>query len=291
MDNIVRELIKTKIKSLKGTYFQDAMDRIFMCIYGDIGYQRVKQKRDGGSDGIINGHTIIAAYAPENYELRDFKKKISGDYESYKNNWSDTHPNWGVVTNLEATAQMIKHVDGLKTGAKITCVEALLQLISEQTWSKKQNIYRGLDIPQHYLTNDVISTIVEDLILQCDSGAEFKPYSKPAYIEDKIKLNVSEENRSDFAEDYEEFLLKFSMIQSVIGNTPQKNVLSIRSKIREVYMGLNGSFENKLQRLIEIMSKDKINDDYYRYNMRAVMIYFFEQCLFGKKPESEAKNA
>lgn len=291
MDNIVRELVKTKIKSLKGTYFQDAMDRIFMCIYGDIGYQRVKQKRDGGSDGIISGNTIIAAYAPENYDLRDFKKKVLGDFESYKNNWLDTHPNWKVVTNLEATAQMVKHVESLKSGTPIICIETLLQLISEQSWSKKQNIYRGLDIPQHYLSNDVISTIVEDLILQCDTGAKFKPYSKPAYIEDKIELNVSEENRSDFTEDYEEFLLKFPIIQNVIGNTSQTNVSSIRSKIRETFMGLSGSFENKFQRLVELMSKEKFNDDYYRYNMRVVMLYFFEQCLFGKKPASEAKNA
>lgn len=117
MDNILREIVKTKIVSLKGTAFQDALDRIYACIYGDQSFQRVKQKKDGGSGGIINGSAVLAAYAPESYRLRDFKKKIGADYSSYTNNWSDTHSGWQVVTNLESTAQMIKYVNELKTGA------------------------------------------------------------------------------------------------------------------------------------------------------------------------------
>ena len=75
MDNIVREVLKTKIMGLKATAFQDALDRIYLCIYGEENFQRVKQKHDGGSDGILNGETVLAAYAPEKYNLNDFKKK------------------------------------------------------------------------------------------------------------------------------------------------------------------------------------------------------------------------
>lgn len=35
------------------------------------------------------------------------------------------------------------------------------------------------------------------------------------------------------------------------------------------------------------VAKDKVRDDYYAHNMRVVMLYFFEQCLYGKKPSSE----
>lgn len=44
---------------------------------------------------------------------------------------------WRVVTNLEATAQMIQHVKKLKIDSPVICIEALLQEINEQTWSKK----------------------------------------------------------------------------------------------------------------------------------------------------------
>ncbi|ODN65786.1 hypothetical protein [Methylophaga muralis] len=76
MDNILREVLKTKLMALKATAFQDALDRIYLCIHGESGFQRVKQKHDGGSDGIVDNETVLAAYAPEKYYLNDFKKRL-----------------------------------------------------------------------------------------------------------------------------------------------------------------------------------------------------------------------
>ncbi len=290
MDNIVREILKTKLVSFKGTSFQDALDRIYLCIYGESGFQRVKQKKDGGSDGIVNGCTVLAAYAPEKYNLNDFKKKIGGDFESYSKNWESSHGNWQVVTNLESTAQMIQFVNKLKSNASIICVESLLELISSQTWTVKLAIFRALDIPERYLANDVISTVIEDLIQLSDDGASFKPYEKPAYIQDKIELNVSDENRDAFIEEYEESLALFPTVAHVVKSRTQPNVSAIRTKVRSTYTSLSGSFETKMNELVNIMAQEKRDDDYYKHNMRVVMLYFFEQCLYGKKPDSEMNN-
>lgn len=290
MDNIVREIVKSKITSFKGTGFQDALDRIFLCIYGEEGFQRVKQKRDGGSDGIVNGTTVIAAYSPEKYNLNDFKKKISGDFASYTNNWETTHSGWNVVTNLESTAQMIKYVSSLKKDAQIICIESLLQLISSQTWTVKLSIFRALDIPEKYISNDVISTVIEDLIQTSDEGTNFKPYEKPAYIQDKIKLNVSSEHRDAFIDEYEESLALFPTVAHVIKSRTQSSVLAIRSKVRTTYTSLSGTFEKRMNDLVNIMAQEKCDDDYYVHNMRVVMLYFFEQCLYGQKPKSETGN-
>jgi hypothetical protein len=290
MDNIAREVLKIKLMSLKGTAFQDALDRIYLCIYGEIGFQRVKQKRDGGSDGIVNGNTVLAAYAPEKYNLKDFKKKVGDDYESYNKNWASTHSNWQVVTNLESTAQMIQYVNGLKNGSSITCIECLLQIIAEQTWSVKLAIFRALSISEQHLSNDVISTVIEDLIQLSDKAEKFKPYEKPVYIRDKIDLNVSEEHRCAFADEYEESLAIFPIVLNVIRARPQSSVSAIRSKVRSTYMSLSGDFEKRMNELVNIMVREKSHDDYYRHSMRVVMLYFFEQCLYGKKPASETKN-
>ncbi|MDC0612006.1 hypothetical protein OAP63_14835 [Vibrio sp.] len=287
MDNIVREVLKTKITGLRATAFQEALDRIYHCIYGEIGFQRVKQKHDGGSDGIVNGEIVLAAYAPEKYSLNDFKKKVGADFNSYVKNWESTHGKWEVVTNLEATAQMIKFVSGLKNGSPIICIEGLLQKIDSQTWTVKMAIFRALNIPDHYLSNDVISTVIEDLIQISDKGDSFEPYEKPAYIQDKIELNVSGENLDSFLDEYEEYLAIFPLISSIIKSRSQQNVSSIRSKVRSTYTSLSGSFEKRLSELVNIMSQGKTQDDYYSHNMRIVMVYFFEQCLFGKKPKSE----
>jgi hypothetical protein len=290
MDNIVREVLKTKITGLKATAFQDALDRIYHCIYGEIGFQRVKQKHDGGSDGIVNGETVLAAYAPERYNLNDFKKKVGADFDSYAKNWEFTHGKWEVITNLEATAQMLKFVDGLKKGAPIVCIEGLLQKIDSQTWTVKMAIFRALNIPELYLSNDAISTVIEDLIHISNQGAPFEPYERPAYIQEKIELNVSVENIDSFLEEYEEHLAVFPIISSIVGARPQGSVSSIRSKVRSTFLSLSGSFEKRLSELVNILSQGKSQDDYYSHNMRVVMVYFFEQCLFGKKPKSEVNR-
>lgn len=290
MDSITREVVKTKIKSYKGTGFQDILDRILLSIHGERGFQRVKQKRDRGSDGIINGDTVIAAYSPESYSLKNFKKKASSDYKSYDKNWASTHKNWQVFTNLEATAEMILHVDALKSGSPIICIESLLSLVAKQTWTVKQLIFKALEIPDMYLTNDLVSTAIEDLIQLSDKNTEFQPYDKPSYISDKIQLNVSEENQSSFMDEYEECLAKFSIIKHIVKDKSQNDISAIRSKVRSTYLGLSGSFESKLNTMVEVLCGGKKNDDLYRMNMRVVMIYFFEQCLYGIKTRSEVAN-
>src|SRR5690606_19328738 len=233
------------------------------------------------------GEIVLASYAPERYNLNDFKNKVGADFKSYAKNWESTHAKWEVITNLEATAQMIKFVDGLKNGSPIVCIEGLLHKIDSQTWTVKMAIFRALNIPDHYLSNDVIATVIEDLIHVSNQDASFEAYERPVYIQDKIELNVSEENIDSFLDEYEEYLAIFSLISSIVKSRSQGAVSSIRSKIRSTYTSLSGSFEKRLVRLVNILSQGKSQDDYYSYNMRIVMFYFFEQCLFGKKPKSE----
>lgn len=287
MDNIAREILKTKLKSFKGTSFQDAVDRIFLIIYEAKNFVRVKQKRDKGSDGILNQDTILAAYAPEVYYLRDFKKKTKSDYDSYNKNWSKTHKNWTVVTNLETTAEMITFVSSLRKGSIILCIERLLELVGGQTWTKKSSIFKALDIPERYLTNDVLATAVEDLIKLCDTNNSFHPYEKPVYIQDKIDLNVCQENVEYFLDEYEESLAVFSVIQHAIKSHNINSVSAIRSKIRNTYMEVAGTFEEKFKLMVNLLSGEKKTDEYYKYHMRIVLLYFFEQCLFGIKTNEE----
>ena len=289
MDNISREILKVKIAGYKVTGFQDALDRVFLCVYGDS-FQRIKQKRDAGSDGILHGKTILAAYSPETYSLRDFKKKIAGDFDSYNNNWASTHNEWTVVTNLELTTSMHQYVKSLKYNAQIICIESLLELILRQTWTVKLAIFRALDIPDYYINNDVISTIIEDLIQVSEEGKVISPYTKPAYITDKIGLNTSQEHREAFIDEYEESLSSFSIIAHIVKNRRQPSVAALRNKIRSSFIALSGSFEAKLVQLANILAQNKSIDDFYMYNLRVVLIYFFEQCLFGIKSKSEVLN-
>jgi len=286
LDNIARSVLNNKINSLKATYFQDSLDKIFLTIYGDD-FTRIKQKHDKGSDGILNGETIIAAYAPEKYSLADFKKKVGLDYETYKKNWKNTHSKWLVICNFEITSSMKMFVNGLKSDAKTMCIEGLIELIRKQTWTKKKLIFQSLDMPDTYLSNDLLSIIIDDILNVSDCVGAIQPYEKPLYIEDKVRLNLDPEQIELFLDEYEEYLTLFSSIKAVIKDHNPQNIQALRSKIRVTYMGLNGTFSNKMMVMCEMLSGSKVNDDIYFYHMRAVIIYFFEQCLFGIKSPAE----
>lgn len=140
MDSTVKEILKTKISSLKELRFQEFLNNLFVICHGDI-FLIVKQKHEKGSDGILFNSKVIACYAPESYDLTAFKIKISGDYKSYNNNWETSHPEWMVVYNGTFLANMIKHVDSLKRDAEKIGIDNILDLIDVQNWTKRNKIY------------------------------------------------------------------------------------------------------------------------------------------------------
>ncbi len=189
MDNIAKSILKDKISSFNGTYFQDSLDKVFQIIYNDD-FTQIKQKRDQGCDGIINNDTIIAAYAPEKYSLADFKKKVGEDFVKYKKNWCKTHPNWKVVCNLEMTSSMYKFISSLKRDATSLCIDGLVEKIREQPWSKIFLIFESLDIPTRYLSNDIFGIVIRDVISNAEKTVNYLNYEKPIYIEEKAKVNI-----------------------------------------------------------------------------------------------------
>jgi len=290
MDNIAKSILKQKISSLKGTYFQDSLDKIFQIIYGS-NFTQIKQKRDQGCDGIINGDIVIAAYAPEKYSLANFKKKVGEDFFLYEKNWVATHPNWKVVCNLEITSLMYKYIFSLMKEATTLCIDGLIEEIRALTWSKIFLIFESLDISIKYLTNDIFNIVIKDIISTSEQNKKSPAYSKPIYIEDKAHLNIQQCDIDTFLDEYEECLEHFTIIQETLKNHKSKDIMALRVKIRTTYQSLSGGFLERLKMLSEILAPDSINDDFYIYHVRIVTIYFFEQCLYGKKSKMELENA
>lgn len=286
MDRLAKHTLRDRIKSYIGTQFQEALDSIMLEIY-DGSYVRIKQKHDLGSDGVLNGDTVLAAYAPETYNLRDFRRKVKGDYNSYHKNWKESCPKWWVATNLEANSNMVQFVDGLQKGSQILCIERLVDLINKQNWSTVNRIFDSLDLPKRYLTNDMVGEVVEDLIAESECEKAFIRYEKPIYIGKKIELNLATEDRDSFIGEYEDQVYLFPLIADVVRLKQANKVNSLRSKIRRAYLIADGSFSNKLETMVVVLSQEKQGDDHYCAVLRGVLIYFFEQCLFGVKVEGE----
>lgn len=285
MDKIAIEFLKDKLNSLTDTDFQKAINDIYPLLYPG-NFQEIKQKRDKGCDGILNGNTIIAAYAPENYNLDDFRKKTTSDYVKYEQNWKQSFPKWNVVTNHPATGSMILHVKNLHNDSILTSVTELVAEIKNASWNTVIKIFRSLQIPERYYTNDLFTYILEDII-SMQSNGNLPSYEKPIFISDKIEINIEDSySQKLFLEEYEDQIEYFSTIKDVLARFSDEQVLAIRSKIQMQFNSFNGNFIQKLQLLTSALSSNK-NDDIYQAYVRRITLYFFEQCLFGLKSKLE----
>ncbi len=92
-------------------------------------------------------------------------------------------------------------------------------------------------------------------------------------------------------DEYEESLQHFTIIKETLKSHKSIDITSLRSKIRSTYQGLYGSFHKKIKMLTEILAPNNTDDDLYMLHVRILVIYFFEQCLYGKKTETEIENA
>jgi len=284
MDSTLKELLKTKINSLKELRFQEFINNLFLICHGD-NFVIVKQKHDRGSDGILFNSKVIACYAPESYDLSDFKKKISGDYKSYNENWEKTHNNWMVVYNGPFLANMINHVDSLKSDAEKVGIDNILGLIDLQNWTKRNRIYESLGIGSEYIKYDIIEEAIKDIIQTSESGATLK-VEQPIPPKDKIEINYTEDQIEDAIDDFQSYCTNASFISDVLTNFNEQYPILI-SKVKTDFSKYDKSrtFKERFDLIIKDYSEKarKQDDDIYVYYVKMLMLYCFEQCVIGKK--------
>lgn len=287
MDSILRTLFRTAIEGKKDTAFQDIVDSIYAKRLGP-GFTSVKQKRDKGCDGIVENRKVIAAYAPEKPNLKDFKKKTNEDFDKYKKNWSSTYSEWEYVYNGEYTAQMVQHLDSLKQDCCKVDINRLLDLIDELPHFRRRDLAIELSINEQFIINDALKNVIDDLFKlseQCIEGS--KPYQPPPYIEDKIRLNYDKNDVEDALREYESVVKYFGELRDILRAYQDFEVGALKTKLIESYSRLTGSFKERFKDLAEQFSERNKNDDYYVFFVRVALMYFFESCIIGKRPESE----
>ena len=295
MEKVLHNAIKQQIQALKDISFQFFIDELYLKLYGDE-FVPIKQKQDRGNDGILHGDTILAVYAPEKYTLRAFKKKVEEDFNSYNKNLSGKYPKWQVIFNGEWTTEMVNFVKTLKDDSQIIGINHILELINNLKWSKLKEIADYLNVDNQFFINDILAKVIEDLLKDMRKkgmDATGNVPGKATYIEEKIELNYSREDIETAVGEYEDCLVFFTLIKDIIKGYEDEDKSALKNKIRLDYNRhyvLYKDFPNTLNQLTEIYCERHKNDDIYRFYVRVVLIYFFEQCLIGKKTEEE-KNA
>lgn len=294
METVLKNAIKKQIEELKGIEFQSFIDKLYIKFYGDK-FVPVKPKRDKGNDGILHGNTVLAVYSPEKYELNKFKTKIENDYEIYAENWANKYPNWQVIFNGEWTAGMVEFVEALKSDSQKVGIKHILEKIDGLNWGKRREIADDLGVDDQFLIYDILTKVIDDLLKRGDDNSTNKLENIPGkvkYIKEKIELNYSSVDIEAATDEYADCLRLFNRIKDIVQGYDDDDKGALKNKIRSGYNRFpSGNFKDKLERLTELYAERHKNDDLYKFHVKVVLIYFFEQCLIGEKTEEERNAA
>lgn len=295
MNNPLKTQIITQIKSLKETPFENFVVELLLKYYGANNFIPTREKGDGGCDGIIvDTKTIIACYGPEKYLKKSFDKKISDDFGQYQLNWQGTYPNWMVIVNHDVCPNEINKIEELKQNSQIWGIKNLVTIIEDELSSKqRRDIAKYLNIDNDFIATDYIKEILDDL-LGDSSVAENIKYEKPLYLGDKIVLNFNAEDQDEFSEEYKLYAEGgvLSHIGNIIHGYDDNEINQIKIKVRNDFNSSRGiGFKNKIIKTTDAYrNKYSLEDDELLYYTKAIIMYFFDQCIIGKKTKEENDN-
>jgi hypothetical protein len=116
-----------------------------------------------------------------------------------------------------------------------------------------------------------------------------KEYSKPLYITDKVTLNFCITDVQNVLDEYDIVAEYFNDIQDLIYGYEDDEIDRIKFRVITDYSLTTGAFKDRLNTLTKLyLSKYSCEeDDDFRFYVRSLLIYIFEQCLIGNKTEIE----
>lgn len=295
MNRLLRNILKIQICSLTGFDFQNFVVELYLSKYGEKSFLPTRRIKDKGADGIIlNERCVIACYGAEKYDKKRFEKKIINDFNSYKLNFEEQYSNWQFITNqYENPIDVITLVDKLKPNSSTIGVLQLISIIENLQSTKRRRIAKYLKVENEYIAQDYINEILEDLLQETiNENNEIAYKDKPLYIETKIELNFITTNEIENAQDeYDSYFDEgiFNEIHNLLNGYEDNEIGKIKLRIKSDFEKFTGTFRERINLLTEkYLDKYSIeNDDDYRYYIRSILFYVFEQCFIGIKTEQE----
>lgn len=295
MELILKNAFKTQIENKRGFDFEDFIDELFLLKYGADNYLPLRRVRDNGNDGtIISERKILACYAPKKYVRKDFEVKvlgtntITGDFEKYKSEWESNFPNWEMLVNHDVAPEQLTIIDSLVGNTSIKGIKQIISIIEELPRAKLRKLAQFLEI-ESFIIQDYIRDILKDLLNSSIVNEEIIKYKHAPYIPKKIEINYNVEDVDGALSEFQEISQNFNIVENILVGYEDDEKGKIKYRVIEDFNKLSGSFKEKLSNLtIQYTEKyGNINDDDYRFYVKTILLYMFEQCLIGKKTEKE----
>jgi hypothetical protein len=295
MELLLKNAFKTQIENKREFDFEDFIDELFLLKYGADNYLPIRRVRDNGNDGtIISERKILACYAPKKYVRKDFEVKvlgsntITGDFEKYKSEWESNFPNWEMLVNHDVAPEQLTIIDNLDGNTSIKGIKQIISIIEDLPRAKLRKLAKFLEIDS-FIIQDYIRDILNDLLTNSIVNEEIIKYKHAPYIPKKIEINYNEEDVDGALSEFQEISQNFNIVENILVGYEDDEKGKIKYRVIEDFNKLSGSFKEKLSNLtVQYTEKyGNINDDDYRFYVKTILLYMFEQCLIGKKTEKE----
>jgi len=285
------DLISNTLRNTFETEFNKLIDNIFHIVYGE-NYKSIKQKRDLGSDGIIEPEKVsIACYAPESYDAKKFKKKIREDYEKFRENYAKLGYLFRFITNIKLLGSIITYFKELCPDGDIWGLEEIISFIKKQPPKIRRYVLIDVfNIPEEFIRYDIIEEIIYEIdkLNETLDNTTVIAYSPPTGLLKKIEINFKNGNFREYLirlieESYPEYGF---FLNEIFKSMEPEEISTLKTKVlnRTATLYLEKeSFEEVFSALIDDFSSKYPDDDEYRKHVIMLLIYIFEQCIIGRR--------
>ncbi len=292
MSDILGKIFKSQIERTFGNDFEEFIKDFFLIYYGNGNFISTRKVKDDGSDGNLNSESaIIACYGPGPKATKaNFRKKSKEDYSLYVKKWSNQYVNWWFIHNRDNSPDAIRQIKSLGNNTKLLGIEELVKMFEDMNKAKQRKIARLLNIGEEYFARQYVKEIIEDILQACEGDKiSIITYKRPLYIDDKIKLNFSEEQVDQMREEFSISLEVFGILADILSDYEEDGASSkLKSKVLyDLSLIAQGDLKYKINALVEKYEALFSYSDDYLYYLKAFVLYLFEQCLFGIKTEQE----
>ncbi len=288
MDRLLKNSFKVSIETRTGFEFEKFVDELYLLKYGSENCIPIRNSKDMGNDGtVLIEKKVLACYAPKKYDKSQFQRKIQTDFKKYETHWKSKFPNWEVLVNHEISPEQLRLIDTLSANTQIKGIDQILHIIeNDLNHPQRRRLAVFFGIEDHY-KEDYIKEIIEHLLNQA-KNTDFISYKKSDLvpIQKKIEVNFDKEDWDGIKSEINTVVNEFKAIESIIRGYRDNEKDLIKRRIMDDFNKLGVGFKKRLYDLTEQYTKQysNIDDDGYKLSIKAVLLYMFEQCLVGKKP-------
>ena len=206
------------------------------------------------------------------------------------NSWKEQFSNWEMLVNHEISPDQLSLIEGLEGNTSIRGIKQILHIIENDfTSNQRRKLATFLGIGE-YFKQDYILDIVQDLLDGANKDDTI-PFDKEDLTppKEKIELNFNEQDWDGVNSEMMLVMKDFTTISNIISGYEDNEKDLIKRRVIEDYNKSGGDFKARLNNLTEQYTKQysNLDDDGYRLNVRAILLYMFEQCLIGKKTSKE----